>query len=266
MADNNQFTEKENVAEGRFGVLTEQDIRNRLQGDAGDVHTFVITPRPKELDKDSIDLRLGSCFFVPRAHRSPCFIPGLTNTSYLYSEQYVPYGSYLVVPAHHTILGSTLEYIKLPSDISGQILTKSSWARTFITIETAPWIHPLYRGCLTLEIANVSNIPVVLYPGVKIAQLVLLRTMQDTQADGIDKVGGTYIGPVRPEPAQLGGPRKSLEALSVAPNEIAYPLDDCFQHEEFRQAAAAHCFQYEEFREQSIDFLRKSGYRVDKMT
>jgi len=232
------------------GVLTEQDIRRRLRGLPGDVHTLVVTPRPREFDKDSVDLRLGSCFFVPRAHRSPCFIPGLTNKFHLYSEQYVPYGSYLVVPAHHTVLGSTLEYIKLPSDVSGQILTKSSWARTFITIETAPWVHPLYRGCLTLEIANVSNTPVVLYPGVKIAQLILLSTTQDTRQDGGDEVEGTYIGPVRPEPAQLSGPRKSLELLGIRPQDMLYPFEECFQHEEFRQRAA--------------DYLKGCGYAVEK--
>lgn len=234
------------------GVLTDKDIRKRLAGKPGDVHTLVVTPRPKELDRDSIDLRLGSSFFVPKAHRSPCFIPGLTNKFHLYSEQYVPYGSYLVLPAHHTVLGSTLEYIKLPSDVSGLILTKSSWARTFITIETAPWVHPLYRGCLTLEIANVSNTPVVLYPGVKIAQLILLGTTHDTSQDGHDRVEGTYIGPVRPEPAQLSPPRESLKALRIGPEEMLYPFEDCFQHEEFRERAAAH--------------LKEHGYTVDKAT
>lgn len=216
------------------------------------------------MDSDSLDLRLGSCFFVPRAHRSPCFIPGLTKAEYLYSEQYVPYGSFLVVPAHHTVLGSTLEYIKLPSDISGQVLTKSSWARTFITIETAPWIHPLYRGCLTLEIANVSNTPVVLYPGVAIAQLVLLRTMDDTVHNTRDTAGGTYIGPVRPEPAQLKGPRKSLEALGISPGDVDYPLDDCFKHPEFRDWASDQCFPHEDAQEKAIAYLTKHGYTVKK--
>jgi dCTP deaminase len=248
-----------------YGILTDQDIKSRLEGNPGDIHTFVIAPRPKEIRGDSIDLRLGSCFFVPRAHRSPCFIPGLTNASYLYSEQYVPYGSCLVVPAHHTVLGSTLEYIKLPSDVSGKILTKSSWARTFITIETAPWIHPLYRGCLTLEIANVSNTPVVLYPGVEIAQLILLRTMHDTRQDGHGQASGRYIGPVRPEPAQLEGPQKSLETLAIGLHDMVYPLDDCFEHREFRQNAADHCFLYEDFHELAADYLRNHGYTVQKL-
>lgn len=198
------------------GVLTKDDIIERLQEPVKELRSLVITPLPDEqdgFDRDSIDLRLGSHFFVPRSYRSPCFIPGLTSPHHLYQEQYIPMGSFLVLPAHNTVLGATLEYIKLPSDVSGEILTKSSWARTFITIETAPWIHPLFRGCLTLEIANVSNAPVILYPGVKIAQLILMSTTCDTSKKKKDKIEGTYIGPVRPEPAQLTYTEKALAPL-----------------------------------------------------
>jgi dCTP deaminase len=108
----------------------------------------------------------------------------------------VPLGSYFVVPAHETVLGATLEFIKLPKDLSGQILTKSSVARCFMVIETAPWIHPLYRGCLTLEIANVSNTPLTIFPGLLIAQLVLIRNGNVAE---IGMPDGSYVGPVYPE-------------------------------------------------------------------
>jgi dCTP deaminase len=108
----------------------------------------------------------------------------------------VQLGSYFVVPAHETVLGATLEFIKLPKDLSGQILTKSSVARCFMVIETAPWIHPLYRGCLTLEIANVSNTPLTIFPGLPIAQLVLIR---NENAAEIGMPAGSYVGPVYPE-------------------------------------------------------------------
>jgi len=225
------------------GVLTEQEILRRLNRKIKDPSSLKITPYPKKFDKDSIDLRLGCCFFVPKAHRAPCFIPGLSSTLHLYSEQYVPIGSYIVVPAHHTVLGATLEYIKLPFDVSGEILNKSSWARTFITIETAPWIHPLYRGCLTLEIANVSNTPVVLYPGVRIAQLILLSTMHCTAKNQKgkkpeDKIEGTYIGPVRPEPAELRTPEEALRLLGISKPDMNYPFDECLEHEDFRRHLA----------------------------
>jgi dCTP deaminase len=242
------------------GVLTNDDIIKRLEMPLKELRSLVITPLPVRKDKgpykrdgfdrDSIDLRLGSHFFVPRSYRSPCFIPGLTSPHHLYQEQYIPRGSFLVLPAHNTVLGATLEYIKLPSDVSGEILTKSSWARTFITIETAPWVHPLFRGCLTLEIANVSNAPVILYPGEKIAQLILLLTTCDTSKKKEDEIEGTYIGPVRPEPAQLRHPEEALAPLGISKEEITYPGDEYLNHKDFQTHVA--------------DMLRAKGYTITK--
>jgi dCTP deaminase len=126
---------------------------------------------------------------------------------------HVPIGDYLVVPAHQTILGATLEFIKLPDDASGEILTKSSVARTFVVIETAPWIHPEYRGCLTLEIANVSNTPVLLYPGRPIGQLVLLKTGPRKRED---KIQSKYFGPVYPEHPKFRDPCAELADLGFS--------------------------------------------------
>jgi dCTP deaminase len=107
----------------------------------------------------------------------------------------------------------TLEFIKLPFDVAGQILTKSSVARTFIVVETAPWIHPCYRGCLTLEIANVSNTPLLLYPGTRIAQLVLVRV--HPRGRRRDFVEGTYLGPIYPEAAEFKDPEDNLRRIGV---------------------------------------------------
>lgn len=259
---------KKRTARATGGVLTRREIEERLGLGLEKAGSLVITPLPRDedYDWDSVDLRLGNCFFVPRAHRSPSFIPGVSDTQHLYSEQYIPYGSYIVLPAHHAVLGSTIEYIKLPSDVSGQVLTKSSWARTFITIETAPWIHPLYRGCLTLEIANVSNMPIVLYPGNKVAQLVLLRTTSNAAKGNKDSIEGTYIGPVRPEPGQLQRPHKAISGLGVRRKDMRYPFDECFKYEELRERAADHCFLYEDFWKVAADHLRQRGYEVKEPT
>jgi len=126
---------------------------------------------------------------------------------------HVPLGEYLVIPAHETVLGATLEFIKLPFDTSGEILTKSSVARTFIVVETAPWIHPEYRGCLTLEIANVSNTPVLLYPGRPIGQLVLLKTVRRRKKP--TKLKGSYFGPVAPEPPTFRNQKTNSSSLAL---------------------------------------------------
>lgn len=182
-----------------------------------DPKSLVVTPmalEPSPYDHDSIDLRLGSYFLIPQSPPAPFLDPTEENSSkYSHLKVHKPLGTYLVIPAHQTVLGATLEFIKLPHDVSGQILTKSSVARTFLLIETAPWIHPLYRGCLTLEIANVSNTPQLLYPGVQIGQLVLMTN--DKPADETQPLSGAYVGPIEPESPALKHPRDVLRETGI---------------------------------------------------
>jgi dCTP deaminase len=198
-------------------VLSKKEILDRMGFPVSDKRNLVITPLLYEkesdvFDADSIDLRLGCYFLLPKTLDQPYFSPDRTSASSLHVKVHVPLGEFLVVPAHQTVLGATLEFIKLPSDVSGQVLTKSSVARTFIIDETAPWIHPMYRGCLTLEIANVSNTPVLLYPGRLTCQLVLMH-VKDVEAD--PKPDTSYFGPVYPEAPKFRDPQDDLLRIGV---------------------------------------------------
>jgi dCTP deaminase len=198
-----------------MSVLSKKQIHDRRGLPVGDQRSLVITPILGDdvFDEDSVDLRLGTYFLLPQIPPQPFLDP---NTPQVAAQSYLrlhtPLGAYFVLPAHQTVLGATLEYIKLPFDVSGQILTKSSVARMFMVIETAPWVHPLYRGCLTLEIANVSNTAIALYPGMPIGQLVLLQT---NVAEPPDKLSGTYVGPVYPEAPRLRQPGQMLKEIGL---------------------------------------------------
>jgi dCTP deaminase len=203
-------------------VLSRKEILDRMRKfEVSDPQNLVITPllyrKGKEsdvLDADSVDLRLGCYFLLPKTLDQPFFSPDKESATSLHVKVHVPLGRFLVVPAHQTILGATLEFIKLPRDVSGQVLTKSSVARTFIIVETAPWIHPQYRGCLTLEIANVSNTPVLLYPGRLMCQLVLMHV--GTEGGAVDaKPDASYFGPVYPEAPKFGDPQDDLLKIGV---------------------------------------------------
>jgi dCTP deaminase len=210
-------------------VLSRKEILSRMRDlEVGHERSLVITPLVNEndiFDADSVDLRLGSHFLLPKTLDQPFFSPDRSSATSLHIHVHVPLGQFLVVPAHQTILGATLEFIKLPSDVSGQVLTKSSVARTFIVVETAPWIHPQYRGCLTLEIANVSNTPVLLYPGRLICQLILMRiapfpdpkeqTLGEKEPTAESKPDKHYFGPVYPEAPKFNDPREDLFKIGV---------------------------------------------------
>jgi dCTP deaminase len=203
------------------GILTAREMKSRLRLGIEDPSSLVITPLLEEkraFDVDSVDLRLGTHFLFPRVPPRAYYCPDKDSKDSFHMRIHVPLGDYLVVPAHHTVLGATLEFIKLPFDVAGEILTKSSVARTFTLIETAPWIHPQYRGCLTLEIANVSNTAILLYPGRRIGQMVLMHIAineKDEEKSKNTLLDKTYFGPVYPEAPPFNDPEADLNAVGI---------------------------------------------------
>ena len=74
------------------------------------------------------------------------------------------------------VLGSTLEVVTLPDDLAARLEGKSSLGRLgLLTHSTAGFIDPGFSGHITLELSNVANLPITLWPGMKIGQLCLFR-------------------------------------------------------------------------------------------
>ncbi|MBC8091372.1 MAG: dCTP deaminase, partial [Pseudonocardia sp.] len=74
------------------------------------------------------------------------------------------------------VLGSTFEAVSLPDDLAGRLEGKSSLGRLgLLTHSTAGFIDPGFTGHITLELSNVANLPITLWPGMKIGQLCLFR-------------------------------------------------------------------------------------------
>jgi len=210
-----------------LSVVHKTEIKRRLELPIVDKEALVITPLlgyadmfSETSDIDSIDLRLGNYFLLPQVPPLPFTYPSKNFAKRSHVRVHVPFGSFLVVPAHETVLGATLEFIKMPCDLSGEILTKSSVARTFMVIETAPWIHPSYRGCLTLEIANVSNTPLLVYPGRLIGQLIFMTLTGGEPHE--PKLSGTYLAPIYPEAPTFQDPEQDLRAIGVS--EVKSPF------------------------------------------
>jgi len=196
-------------------VLSRDEITRRLAMSVDQPESIVITPLLDDhFDRDAVDLRLGCYFRLPAMSSVACIRPYREAIDHYPELIHKPYPrghgkstedntkgtarSELILQPQHAVLASTLEYIKMPGDVSAEILTKSSWARVFINIASAPWIHPFYRGCLTLEITNLGSIPVALPVGEPIAQLVFM-TVEPHEEIGEDVIEGTYAGAIMPE-------------------------------------------------------------------
>lgn len=163
-------------------MLSTPDLRTRLAGTGDDRLGITPSPDPEKLtsrNATSIDLRLGRWFrSFKQTHTSTCSLAprdpasSQPQTKGLPTKQhYIPFGKKFVIHPGSFVLGATMEWIKLPSDLSAYVTGKSTLGRHGLIIETAAGIHPGFSGCLTLELANVGEIPLEINPGMEICQI-----------------------------------------------------------------------------------------------
>ena len=102
------------------------------------------------------------------------------------------------------VLGSTLEIVTLPDDLAGRLEGKSSLGRLgLLTHSTAGFIDPGFNGHITLELSNVANLPIMLWPGMKIGQLCLFRLSSPSEHPyGSAIYGSRYQGQRGPTPSR----------------------------------------------------------------
>ncbi len=170
--------------------------------------SFIISPHPSELlefnkngkknkglEQTSVDLRLSNWFSVDRKHRAHILdayeLKNEIPNENKYSKMiYVKHGEKFCIKPGEFVLSSTLEWIKLPIDVAGYVVGRSSWGRYGLIIATATGVHPLFNGCLTLEIANIGSTDILLIPGSRICQIFFhevadgLATSYDTKRSG----------------------------------------------------------------------------------
>ena len=131
-------------------------------------------------------------------------------------------------------IARSLEYVSLPDDVSAQVLGRSSWGRLGLTVATATLVQPGFGGTITLELANVSNTPIVLHVGTRVAQLSftadsahasehvsladceqLLDKHRMQRGDG----GGRYLTQLKPELSRI---ERDRDLTWIAPPPIGY--------------------------------------------
>jgi dCTP deaminase len=102
------------------------------------------------------------------------------------------------------VLGSTRERVRLPDDLVARLEGKSSLGRLGLLIHsTAGFVDAGWDGQLTLELSNVANLPITLYPGMKIGQISFLQmTTPAEHPYGSRAVGSKYQHQVGPRPSR----------------------------------------------------------------
>jgi dCTP deaminase len=142
---------------------------------------IVMVPRPSStgtVDNGAaaVDLRLGRWFLaLQQARTSLIDFASAREVDELEAKEgklhYVPFGTKFVIHPGRFVLGTTLEWIKVPSTLGGHITGRSSDGRRGLIIETAAGLHPNFSGCITLELSNCGEVPVAVVPGMRICQV-----------------------------------------------------------------------------------------------
>ncbi len=135
------------------------------------------------------DLRLGDRFRVATLASlvvSPKRPPTVTDAFATTQGRRVGENGLVIYPGSF-ILASSLERLRIPSDLVGICMGKSTWARCGIYLNTTP-LEPGWEGHVTLEIANLSPSPVELYIGEGICQVQFYET-KDVARDYAGKAG-----------------------------------------------------------------------------
>ena len=102
------------------------------------------------------------------------------------------------------VLGATLERVTLGVDLVARLEGKSSLGRLGLQVHsTAGFIDPGFDGHVTLELANVANLPITLYPEMKIGQISFLAMTEAADRPyGSGGLGSKYQGQVGPTPSE----------------------------------------------------------------
>lgn len=217
-----------------MGTLSGEEIRRRLTT-PGLEERLVITPllEPKDQlrsDQASIDVRLGFEFAlispssyasIDEFERSKLFA-GPDAFGELYKRHYVPFGRCIVIHPHQFILASTLEYFRLPKDLNAYVIGRSTWGRLGLIVATAVGVQPGFAGALTLELRNLGETPINLYPGEVVAQL-FLHNVERGQIGETAEPLSQYAGAVDLLPRQLSSDATRVKLLKL--KERADKLD-----------------------------------------
>jgi dCTP deaminase len=195
-------------------ILSDRSIREEVA--AGRI---VIEPLdPGSIQPSSVDLHVDRYFRVFRNHTMG-YIDVKENQEDLTELVEVGPDDVFILHPGEFVLGSTAERVALPDDLVARLEGKSSLGRLGLLIHsTAGFVDAGWDGHLTLELSNVANLPITLYPGMKIGQISFLR--MTTPADnpyGSSRVGSKYQGQRGPTPSRYYENFRTIPTPEVPP-------------------------------------------------
>jgi dCTP deaminase len=157
-----------------LSILTERGLKRKIQD--RDLIISPILDFEGQVEGGSIDIRLGTKFITTRRTEYALLDPSklsLAEAREFQAKIHRVFGHRFILHPRQLVLAGTFEFISLPCNLCAFVLSRSKYGRTGLMVATAAYVHPLWKGCLTLELYNYGDAPIKLECGAPIAQLVI---------------------------------------------------------------------------------------------
>jgi dCTP deaminase len=163
------------------GALAGDEISARIYAEGpaeGSLEVRPLLDSESQVGTCSLDVRLGNEFIITKlpvlTRLDPTEMGEGAGAQQFQSKLHLPLGKPFVLHPGQFVLGSTLEYLALPEDVMGLLMGRSSWKRLGLVLASPTKIVPGFKGCVTLELTNLGNAPLLLYPCARIGQVVFV--------------------------------------------------------------------------------------------
>ena len=179
-----------------MSVCGYDDLVERLTANSLSAERLIVTPllHQDQVQAAAIDLRMGNLVMLVRSRGLSHVDPrdyvksnsqtfqAKQNKQQKFQRHEIPFGQSFLLHPGTLALVPTFEWVRLPVDLQGVVTARSSWAREGLNIATANFINPLYEGIITLELANFGEIPIRLFPGLRLAQIAFYKVHKFNQS------------------------------------------------------------------------------------
>jgi dCTP deaminase len=181
-------------------ILSDRDIRVAIKDGRIGIDPF----DDSNVQPSSIDLHVDRYFRTFHNARHPYIDVKKPMEDLTELVKVEPDEAFILHPGEF-VLGSTSEYVRLPNDLVARLEGKSSLGRLGLLIHsTAGFVDPGFEGRLTLELSNVANLPITIYPGMKIGQIGFFRLTSPAENPyGSKGMGSKYQGQRGPTPSRF---------------------------------------------------------------
>jgi dCTP deaminase len=151
-------------------ILSDRTLKSLISS-----QELVVEPLTEEsIQPASIDCRLGNHFLIVEDFN----MKSIDLDSEIIYREFT--GDVITLPPHTFLLATTMEWVKLPNDLTAFVEGRSSIGRLGLFIQNAGWVDPGFEGNITLELYNANSLPITLHAGRRVCQLVFCKMDQAT--------------------------------------------------------------------------------------